>query len=110
MKIDENQWKLLKINESIIVFIQTDLPDPVVPAINKWGINVKSPIIGTPDILFPRAIGNLISFLLKLELEIISFKKTSSLNWLGNSIPTVLLPGIIDILADSELVFLAISS
>jgi len=29
---------------------------------------------------------------------------------LGNSIPTVLLPGIVAILADSELVFLAISS
>ena len=28
----------------------------------------------------------------------------------GNSIPTVLLPGIVEILADSELVFLAISS
>ena len=29
---------------------------------------------------------------------------------LGSSIPTVLLPGIVAILADSELVFLAISS
>ena len=29
---------------------------------------------------------------------------------MGNSIPTVLLPGIVAILADSELVFLAISS
>ena len=49
--------------EDIIVFIQTDLPDPVVPAINKWGIDVKSAIIGKPDILFPRAMGSFISFL-----------------------------------------------
>ena len=29
-----------------MVFIQTDLPDPVVPAISKCGIEVKSAIIG----------------------------------------------------------------
>ena len=29
--------------ERIIVFIQTDFPDPVVPAINRWGIEDKSP-------------------------------------------------------------------
>ena len=42
--------------------------------------------------------------------EIISFKYTSSRDELGSSIPIVLLPGIVEILADSELVFLAISS
>ena len=41
---------------------------------------------------------------------IISLKKTFSRWGLGNSIPIVLLPGIVAILADSELVFLAISS
>ena len=46
----------------------------------------------------------------KSLLDIISFKYTFSLNDLGNSIPTELLPGIVAILADSELVFLAISS
>ena len=40
----------------------------------------------------------------------ISLKKTFSRWGLGNSIPIVLLPGIVAILADSELVFLAISS
>ena len=29
------------------MLIQTDFPDPVVPAISKCGIEVKSPIIGT---------------------------------------------------------------
>ena len=50
------------------------------------------------------------SFFLKLLSEIISLKKTFSLEFFGNSIPTVLLPRIVAILADSELVFLAISS
>ena len=54
--------------------MQTDLPDPVVPAINKWGMEAKSPITGTPEIFLPSAIGNLISFLLKSELESISLK------------------------------------
>ena len=47
-----------------MVFIQTDFPEPVVPAINKCGIDVKSPMIGVPEI-FSNAIGNLMSFLLK---------------------------------------------
>ena len=94
----------------MIVLIQTDFPDPVVPAISKWGIEDKSPTIGTPEILFPRAIGNLISLFLKSGLVKISLKYTFSLELLGSSIPTVLLPGIVAILADSELVFLAISS
>ena len=47
--------------------MQTDLPDPVVPAINKWGIEAKSPTTGMPEIFLPSAIGNLISFLLKVK-------------------------------------------
>ena len=63
----------------MIVLIQTDFPEPVVPAINKCGIEVKSPIIDNPEILLPKAIGNFISLLLNLSLEIISLKKTPSL-------------------------------
>ena len=70
----------------------------------------RSPVIGTPEILFPKAIGNLISRFLKLGEEIISLKYTFSLNVFGSSIPIVFCPGIVDILADSELVFLAMSS
>ena len=92
------------------MLIQTDLPDPVVPAINRCGIDAKSLMIGIPEIFFPKAIGNLISFLLKSEWFKISLRYTFSRETLGNSIPIVLLPGIVDILADSELVFLAISS
>ena len=67
------------------MFIQTDFPEPVVPAINKCGIEVRSSTIEIPEILFPRAIGSLISFLAKLELEIISLKKTFSLEEFGSS-------------------------
>ena len=42
--------------------MQTDLPDPVVPAIKRWGIEAKSPTIGTPEIFLPSAIGSFISF------------------------------------------------
>ena len=63
-----------------------------------------------PEIFFPRAIGNLISFFLKFELSKISLRYTFSLFKFGSSIPMVLLPGMVAIRADSELVFLAISS
>ena len=58
----------------------------------------------------PRAIGNLISFLLNFSLDIISLKKTFSLLEFGISIPIVLLPGIVATLVETELVFLAMSS
>ena len=48
--------------------------------------------------------------LLNFELFNISLNETLSLSKFGNSIPTELEPGITEILADSELVFLAISS
>ena len=54
--------------------MQTDFPEPVVPAINKCGIEFKSPTTGRPEILLPRAMGSLLSFFVKLELEIISLK------------------------------------
>ena len=54
--------------------MQTDFPDPVVPAISRWGIENKSPTIGVPDILLPRAIGNLISLFLKSEVFNISLR------------------------------------
>ena len=90
--------------------MHTDFPEPVVPAINKCGIVERSLTIGTPEILFPNAIGNFISFLLNFSVAIISFKNTFSLFELGISIPIVFLPGIIATLDDIELVFLAISS
>ena len=92
------------------MLIHTDFPDPVVPAISKWGIVDRSPTNGNPDILFPKAIGSFISFLLNLSSEIISFKKTFSLFVFGISMPIVFFPGIVATLVEIELVFLAISS
>ena len=60
--------------DKIIVLIQTDLPDPVVPAISKCGINDKSLTIGMPDILFPSAIGSFMSLFLKSLVFKISLK------------------------------------
>ena len=66
--------------------------------------------MGSPEIFFPRATGNINSLLVNLGLFNISLKDTLSLSRFGNSIPIELEPGITEILADSELVFLAISS
>ena len=92
------------------MLIHTDFPEPVVPAINKWGIAKRSPTTGTPEIFFPKAIGNFISLLLNLSSAIISFRNTFSLIELGISIPIVFFPGIVATLVEIELVFLAISS
>ena len=93
-----------------MVLMHTDFPEPVVPAINKCVIVERSLTTGTPEILFPNAIGNFISLLLNLSSAIISFKNTFSLFGLGISIPMVFFPGIVANLADMELVYLAISS
>ena len=90
--------------------MQTDFPEPVVPAMSKCGIDDKSPIIGSPDIVLPSAMGRIKSLLFNFVLSNISLNSTFSLSTLGNSIPTELDPGITAILADSELVFLAMSS
>ena len=57
-----------------MVLMHTDFPEPVVPAINKWGMELKSPTIGTPEILLPKAIGSLFSFLKKFGFDTISLK------------------------------------
>ena len=82
----------------------------MVPAISKCGIADKSPMIGSPEILFPNAIGNFVSLLLNFSSLIISLKNTFSLLEFGISIPIVFFPGIVATLVEIELVFLAISS
>ena len=82
------------------MLIHTDFPEPVVPAINKWGIAKRSPTTGTPEIFFPKAIGNFISLLLNLLSAIISFRNTFSLIELGISIPIVFFPGIVATLVE----------
>jgi hypothetical protein len=42
----------------MIALMPTDLPDPVVPAINRCGIFCRSATIGLPAMSLPRAIVN----------------------------------------------------
>ncbi len=37
----------------------TDLPEPVVPAISRWGMRARSAMIGSPPMVLPRQIGSL---------------------------------------------------
>ena len=39
----------------IIVFKHTDLPDPVVPAIKRWGILARFNVEISPEVVFPIA-------------------------------------------------------
>ena len=45
-------------NDKIIALMPTDLPDPVVPATNKWGIFARSTTTGYPAIFLPRHTGS----------------------------------------------------
>ena len=43
----------------IIVFTATDLPEPVVPAISRWGMRARFTTTGSPPISLPSASGRL---------------------------------------------------
>ena len=94
----------------IIVFIPTDFPDPVVPAIKRCGIFSKSAKTTWPEISFPRARVRWLFRSSNLEPTIKSPNITSSLLRLGISIPKLVLPGCDEILADTDDIALAISS
>ena len=78
----------------IIVFIQTDLPEPVAPDTRRWGIFSIADIITSPEMDLPMAKGIACFDLTKLFDEIISLKPTTSFWSFATSIPTWLLPGI----------------
>src|ERR1700688_3574313 len=88
-----------------MALIPTDLPDPVVPAINKCGMRARSATMGTPPMSFPKASasGELTSSY-GLDL-MISPSVTISRFSLGISKPTTDLPGMISttrtLIADS---------
>ncbi|SCV65228.1 hypothetical protein ANAPH2_01196 [Anaplasma phagocytophilum] len=97
-------------NDRIMVFIPTDFPEPVVPAINRWGIFVKSPTTGSPSIPLPKMIGN---FRSRSKYSLLSIRSRSTTIFLlrfGNSMPITFLPGTTEILVDSALIDRAISS
>ena len=72
----------------------TDLPEPVVPATNKWGILAKSTTTDFPAMSWPNAKDKLDVEVLKAFEDKISVKRTIFLLVLGISIPTTDLPSI----------------
>ena len=77
----------------IIEFVNTDLPEPVVPATSICGIFARLPTIILPSISLPTANVSLPFAPLYSLLSISSLKATVSLWSLGTSIPTAALPG-----------------
>ena len=73
--------------------VQTDLPEPVVPAIITCGILVISPRMVLPAISFPTANVSLLLVLWNSGVCKISRSVTISLLVLGTSIPTTDFPG-----------------
>ena len=72
----------------------TDLPEPVVPATNRWGILARLATTGLPAISLPSARVSL-DAASRYGLEVrTSERRTISREWLGISIPITDLPGI----------------
>ena len=92
------------------MLIATDFPEPVVPAINKWGIFAKFATIGSPPMSFPKASGSFCLPSPKYRLDKISLRTTFSRFSFGYSIPITERPGTVDTLVESADIDLAISS
>ena len=75
-------------------FTPTDLPDPVVPATNTWGIFPRSATTGAPAISCPSASVSVDFESSNVEEANTSLKFTVCRSALGISMPTTLLPGI----------------
>ena len=76
------------------VFIHTLLPDPVAPAISRWGILLKSATMHLPAMSFPKAKAKLLLDFLNSSDSITSLKKTGVKSLFGISIPIADFPGI----------------
>ncbi len=92
------------------MLIATDLPDPVVPAIRRWGIFARLATTESPPISLPRASGSFIWLSPNSRAARISRKTTISRLSLGNSIPITDRPGTVDTRADKADMDRAISS
>ena len=90
--------------------IPTDLPEPVVPAISRWGMRARSATKGSPPIVSPSAIGSS-ALLSSNTFEFSSARrKTVSRLGLGSSMPIALRPGTTATRAAVVLIERAISS
>ena len=97
-------------SDRIIVLIATDLPEPVVPAISRWGILARLAITGSPAMSLPRASGNRMLLSPKSRAERISRSTTFSRMAFGSSMPMTLRPGTVETRADSADMLRAMSS
>ena len=77
----------------MMVLMQTDLPEPVLPAMSTCGISTRSAMIGWPYTSLPRAMGILALLLRHSSDSNMSRTMTLDLTELGTSTPTELLPG-----------------
>ena len=78
----------------MIVFTQTDFPDPVAPAISRCGIFAKSAMTARPSRSFPRAIGSAARICRNSVDSSTSRSTTISGVGFGTSTPTAPRPGI----------------
>jgi len=77
----------------MIEFMQTDLPDPVAPAISRWGIFARSETSGLPDTSRPSAIGSSAFASTQSSLSSSSRIPTGVGCMFGTSTPTAAFPG-----------------
>ena len=77
----------------MIELVQTDLPEPVAPAIIKCGIFAMSPIIAFPAMSFPTANASWLFAFWNASDSRISRSFTTSFFRFGTSIPTTDFPG-----------------
>ena len=77
-----------------ILLESMDFPEPVVPAIRRWGILAKSSVAISPDVVFPTARERIDSASANSGLFTTDLKKTVAGFRLGISIPTDDFPGI----------------
>ena len=75
-------------------FTHTDLPEPVVPAISRWGILAISPMTGLPVISLPTAKDSLLVALRKAGEPMHSRMLTMVTVLFGTSMPMATLSGI----------------
>jgi len=82
-----------KSRQAMMALTHTDLPEPVVPAMSRWGMAVRSAATGVPSTLWPRPMRSVESIRFSSGLSITSRRLTSAVSALGTSMPTNPLPG-----------------
>src|ERR1700760_3584832 len=78
--------------DMIIALMATDLPLPVEPAINTWGMVARSAVTRRPLMSLPMASVSLDLVWVNVSDSTTSRSQIVSRSWLGTSMPTVLLP------------------